>query len=214
MKYSDLLKDIRVRYRNTFDDAQLLVWLNESMNEIYQTIELDSIPYLIQTIYHEHFYNLPANMDVTKIKTVTGRINDSDAYIEVPFVRVDDMQFASPKTYWYSIVGQMFYINIPGEILDNMPFLIFCDAFVDDVTTDQLNDTVQLPAKYHEILKLGVLERIAEARKDITMKNNYSFEKNEKLNEYVWLSKLAEPEWTKPIDAMPSRPGAYGRRCW
>lgn len=214
MKYSDLIKDIRVRYRNTFDDAQLLVWLNESMNEIYQTIELDSIPYLVQTIYHEHFYNLPPNMDVTKIKTVTGRINNSDAYIEIPFVRVDDMQFSSPETHWYSIVGQMFYINVPGEILDNTPFLIFCDAFVDDVTTDQIEDIVQLPAKYHEILKLGVLERIAAARKDVTMKGNYSADKQEKIDDFAWQTKLAEPEWTKPIDAMPYRPGSYGRRCW
>lgn len=211
MNYSDILKDIRVRYRNTFNDAQLLIWLNESMGEIYQTIELDSIPYMIQTIYHEHFYNLPSNMDITKIKTVTCRLNNSDVFTEFPFVRVDDMQFASPENHWYSIVGQMFYINIPGEILDNTPILIFCDAFVDDVTVDQLDHEVELPAKYQEILKLGILERIAEARKDIAMKNNYYADKTEKLNEYVWQTKLAEPEWTKPIDMMP-RAGNHGYR--
>lgn len=203
--YKDILDDVKIRYRHTFSDNDIFVWLNESMGDIYEVIELDSIPYLIQTIYHEHFYNLPDNMDVTKIKTVTCQITDSDAYTEIPFVRVDDMQFADATTHWYSIVGGMFYINIPNEILDNIPILIFCDSFIDTITEGNIDDKVNLPVKYHEILKLGILERIASARKDTVMKNNYFNEKEGKLTEYAWQTKLAEPEWTRPIDVMPRR---------
>ncbi|MGG3309185.1 hypothetical protein ABER23_17320 [Paenibacillus lautus] len=141
-------------------------------------MEIDSIPYLIQTIYHEHFYNLPDNMDVTKIKTATCQLNDqSEEYTEFPFMRMGDMQF------------------------------------IDTITVDNLNDPVALPAKYQEILKLGVFERIATARKDIVMKNNYSDEKEEKVTEYVWQTKLAELEWTSPINVMP-RTGNHGYRWW
>lgn len=212
--YNDILKDVKVRYRHTFTDDRIMVWLNESIREIYEVMELDSIPYLIQTIWHEHFYNLPDNMDVTKIKTVTCQLNDqSEVYTEIPFMRVDDMQFADVNTHWYSIVGGMFYVNIPSEILDNTPILIFCDSFIDTITVDNLNDPVALPTKYQEILKLGILERIAAARKDIVMKNNYSVEKEEKITEYAWQTKLAEPEWTRPIDVMP-RAGNHGYRWW
>lgn len=211
--YKDILDDVKTRYRHSFTDDKVFVWLNESMGDIYQDIELDSIPYLIQTIYHEHFYNLPENMDVTKIKTVTCRIDNSDVYTEIPFMRVDDMQFANDGTYWYSIVGQMFYLNVPDEIPDNMPILIYCDAFVDIVTTANINDKVNLPMRYQEVLKLGILERIAAARKDVVMKNNYMAEKQEKLTDFVWQTKLAEPEWTKPIDVMP-RAGNHGYRWW
>lgn len=210
--YKDILDDVKLRYRHTFTDKQVFVWLNESMGDIYDVIELDSVPYLIQTIYHEHFYNLPDNMDVTRIKTVTCQKTNSDVYTEIPFVRVDDMQFTEVNSHWYSIVGQMFYINIPGEILDNIPILIFCDSFLDSITEDNLNDKVNLPVRYHEILKLGILERIAEARKDVVMKNNYTIDKEEKLTDYAWQTKLAEPEWTKPIDNMPRV--SSGRRCW
>lgn len=201
--YTELLTDIKTRYRHSFTDAQVLVWLNESMLEIYDTIELDSIPYLMQTSYEEHFYNLPANLDVTKIKTVTYRINEDNVFEELPFVRVDDMQFANREELWYSIVSRMFYINVPGGVVDNIPVFIFCDDFFDLITTANLGDALTLPLKYHEVLKLGVLERIAGARKDVVMKNNYFVDREQRMSDYVWASKLAEPEWTSVADAMP-----------
>lgn len=202
--YTDLLNDIKLRYRHTFTDAQVLVWLNEELRELYDILEIDSPPFTFQTMWQENFYSFPANFDLTRIKTMTYQVNDGDGFIEIHPSRSDDYQYADSSEYWYSLVaGGKLYLNIPGGVVDNRTVFIYCDAFPDEVTTATISNTVDLPIQYQEILKLGVLERISAARKDGVMKNNFTADKEDKISNILWQRKMREPEWSTTSDVMP-----------
>mgnify|MGYP007112202910 CR=1 FL=1 len=214
MNIINILADINLRYRNTFTNAQKLVWLNEEQRELFDILEIDSPPYAFKTVADQKLYPFPDDFDVTKIKVVTYQMNDSNDFQEVPVLRNDDNQFIDISDLWYLIVSDTFLLNVPGGVPADRTVYIYCDADPTEVTEATMDLEPDLPTKYHEILKLGVLERIASARKDVVMKNNYAVDKQEKVDNIIWESKLQEPEWTTPIDVMPWRASNYGRRCW
>lgn len=206
----DILSDIDIRYRNTFTQKQKLVWFNEEQRELFDVLELDSPPYTFPTVQGENFYPFPADFDVTKIKVVTYQINDTGNYIEIPFKRNDDNQSGGVGV-WYSIVSDMMYLHAPNDPGDRNVY-IYTDADPTQVTAADVSSNPDLPTKFQEILKLGVLKRIAGARKDILMRNNYDMEYQQKIDDVLWQRRLAEPEWTQPIDANPKVGNFVGRR--
>ena len=197
-----ILDDINLRYRNSFTTDQKLVWFNEEQRELFDILELDSPPYTFQTVAGENFYPFPDQFDVTKIKTVTFQSNSTEtepSFVEVPFLRNDDRQgtLAHP---WYTIVSDAMYLWVSSETPDDRTVYIYTDSDPDEVTTENLDVAPNLPTKYQELLKLGVLKRIAAARKDSVMVSNYSAEYEQKIADVMWERKLKEPEWTQPID--------------
>lgn len=196
-----IFADVRLRYRNTFTDAQLLVWLIEEQRELYEILKLDSPPYAFDTVEGENFYPFPADFDITKIKTVTYQVSDADdpKYIELPFRRNDDLQFTGYQ-YWYTVTSDAMYLHVPGGVPATRRVYVFCDADPSDVTVD---GTPDLPVRFQEILKLGILKRIAMARKDIEMYNNYDAEHEQKITDLMWGRNVLEPEWVSPTDVMP-----------
>lgn len=204
-----ILNDIDLRYRNTFSVAQKLVWMNEEQRELFDVLEIDSPPYAFKTVEGVNFYPLPDDFDVTKIKTVTYQVSDDDPeWRELPFYRNDDRQFATNGP-WYTVVSDAFYLHVPDGVPDNRLVYIYYDKDPTEVTEDNLDHPVDLPAKYHELLKLGVLKRIAAARKDVLMYNNYNADYEQKLADILWLRKMKEPEWNQPIDMMPKLGGFH-----
>lgn len=206
-----ILDDIDLRYRNTFTNSQKLVWFNEEQRELFDVLELDSAPYTFVTVLDENFYPFPDQFDTTKIKVVTYQ-NDDTAdpnYIEIPFKRNDDNQYGSSDV-WYTIEANAFYLNVPDSVPANRILYIYNDADPDEVTTSNLSSSPDLPTKYQELLKLGILKRIAGARKDIQMRNNYDVEYQEKIVDVLWQRKLKEPEYTTPIDLGYKPIRAYG----
>lgn len=204
-----LLDDINLRYRNTFQVAQVLVWFNEEQRELFDVLELDSPPYTFQTVADENFYPLPSDFDVTKIKTVTYQNNDAAEpdYVELPFKRNDDDQFGFYGP-WYTIVSDAMYLYVPDNVPAARNVYIYTDSDPVEVTTANVSSAPSLPTKYQEILKLGVLKRIAGARKDVNFYSNYDAEREQKIADVLWQRKLAEPEWTQPIDNQ-TRAGNY-----
>lgn len=202
-----LLTDINLRYRNTFTLAQKLVWLNEEKRELFDVLEIESLPYAFQTVAGIDLYPLPSGFDPTKIRTVTYQINDDNTYREVPVLVNDDNSYTSQQDTWYAIMAGNMLLNIPGGTVEGRNVYIFLSSDSTDVMEATAGNELDLPVKYQEILKLGVLERIAAARKDIVMKNNYAAEKEQKISELMWSRKMQEPEWTTVQDAMPQRPG-------
>ncbi len=206
-----IIDDIDLRYRNTYTTSQKLVWFNEEQRELFDVLELDSAPYNFLTVADENFYAFPSDFDVTKIKVVTYQ-NDSTTdpnYIEIPFKRNDDNQYGNSDVWW-TIASDAFYLNVNDTVPANRLVYIYLDSSPDEVTTSNLSSVPDLPTKYQEILKLGVLKRIAGVRKDIQMRNNYDVEYQEKIVEVLWQRKLKEPEYTTPIDLGYKPIRAYG----
>lgn len=206
-----ILDDINLRYRNTFTTAQVLVWFNEEQRELFDVLELDSAPYNFLTVLDENFYAFPDGIDLTKIKVVTYQ-NDATTdpnYIEIPFKRNDDNQYGSSDVWW-TIVSDAFYLFVPDSVPASRIVYIYLDSSPDEVTTANVSSAPNLPVRFQEILKLGVLKRIAAARKDTIMKSNYEADYDQKIIEILWQKKLAEPEWITPIDHGYKPIRAYG----
>jgi hypothetical protein len=201
---TQILADIDLRYRNTFTVSQKLVWFNEEQRELFDVLELDSPPLAFTTVIDENFYPFPDQFDVTKIKAVTYQINDSNdsSYIEIPFKRNDDNQ-AGGYGIWYTIASDALYLYVAGSVPDDRNVYIYTDADPQEVTLANVESSPELPVKYQEILKLGVLKRIAGARKDIQMRNSFDMEYQQKVDDIIWQRRLKEPEFIQPIDMTP-----------
>lgn len=196
---SSVLGDIKLRYRHAYTSPQVLVWMNEEQRELYEMLEIDSAPFVFTTIAGNPYYPLDSELDVAKIKTVTIQTNDQE-FIPIPFKRNDDNQYVNDTETFYTIISSVLFLYVPGGVIGNRIVYIYCDESAVDIVE---GGTIALPIKYMEILKLGTLERIAAARKDIEMKVNYASDKQEKIENLLWLTKLKEPEWTSPTDVMP-----------
>jgi hypothetical protein len=195
-----ILDDINLRYRNTFTTNQILVWMNEEQRELFETLELDAPPINFPLQTDVQFYAIPVGIDIDKIKTVTIQVSDDATlpdFSELPFKRNDDRQYTNGTELYYTIVGDSFFIPIGA--VDDRQVYVYMDSNPAEIT---LNLTVSpdLPTKFQELLKLGTLKRIAGARKDTQMYNNYYADYEQKIADILWNRKLSEPEFTAPID--------------
>lgn len=206
-----ILDDIDLRYRNTFTTANKLVWFNEEQRELFDVLELDSAPYNFTTVADENFYAFPDQFDVSKIKVVTFQNDDTDdpTYIEIPFKRNDDNQYGSSDV-WYTIASDAMYLYVPDTVPADRNVYIYCDADPAEVTTANLSSSPECPVKFQELLKLGVLKRIAAARKDGLMKSNYEADYDQKIADVMWARRLAEPEFVQPANSNFQPIRGYG----
>lgn len=206
-----ILNDVNLRYRNTFTTEQKLVWFNEEMRELFEVLEIDSPPYAFLTVEGENYYPFPQDFDTSKIKTVTFQNDDTPnpEFIEIDFFRNDD-RVTTPSGPWYTIVSDSFYLYVPNKVPGNRTVYIFCDLEPTEVTLQNIHSPPDLPKKYHEILKLGILKRIAMARKDVKMYNNYTLDYEEKITNVLWDRKQKEPEWATVLDVQPKVGGCVG----
>lgn len=201
----DILTDIDLRYRNTFTTSQKLVWMNEEQQELFQILEIDESPISFPLQTDVYFYPIPTGVDIDRIKTMTIQVNDADDpdFVELPFRKNDNREIVGYTGYYFSIVGETFFI--PNGTVDDRQVYIYMDTQPTEITTSNLNQEPSVPVRYQELLKLGVLKRIAMARKDDRMYNNYLSDYESKVAEMEWKMKLSEPEFRQPIDMMPRR---------
>lgn len=202
MLVSAALTDIRLRYRNTFTDSQIMVWMNDEVQELYEIFEFPLSPYEFPTQNDIVFYPIPTGLDIDRIKAMTIQINTATEpeFSEVPYLRTAP-GINEEYNYWYTIVGDSFFINIPGGAVDDRTVYVFSDQPPDEITAT--TQDIPMPRKYAEIFKLGVLKRIAAARKDIAFVNNYDAEHEQKTQDMIWMNKMREPEFVVPADVMP-----------
>lgn len=208
-----LLDDINLRYRNTFTNAQKIIWMNEEQTDLFEIFEIDSPPYNFTLVANTYFYPIPSGTEIDKIKTITIQIDDDATepnFDELPFKRNDDRQFVYEDEYWYTIVEDNFFINVPGDIVEGRNVYVYFDSSPTEISASSLNVEPSTPKRYQEILKLGTLERICAARKDTAAKTNYANEKEAKIADVEWRMKMSEPEWIAPVDTLP-RSSRYRR---
>lgn len=207
-----LLDDINLRYRNTFSTDQKLVWMNEEQRELFEIIELDSVPFSFSTVKGQYLYPIPLGVEKDRIKVMTIQNNTvkpntkvTPDYVEMPFRENDNNQFVSEFRLWYTIVENNFYINYPGGPQDNRTVYIYLDQQPEAMSSANLNVEPAVPVRHQELLKLGTLKRIAAARKDVDMYNNYNADYIDKITRLKKKMALQQPEYHKTIDMMPSR---------
>lgn len=207
-KIQDIFADVLLRYRHTFSNAQLIVWYNDIMIQMFEQLEIDSEPFGFLLVEGQNYYPIPTGVDVNKIKVMTIQTNDGDppVFEEIPFFRNDNNQMSDVAGVWCTIIGDTFFINAP-IVQDRMVF-IFMDRTPLSVTVGDLGEYSELPYKYEGLLKLRLLQRVAEARKDVTFANNFKMVADEMEEDYVWSSKMNEPEFTPAVDMMP-KAGRY-----
>lgn len=207
-----ILNDVDLRYRNTFTPAQKIVWMNEEQNDLFEVLEIDSPPINFPLQTDVQFYPIPTGVDIDRIKTVSIQINDSadsPEFRQLPFQMNDDNSYAGGL--YYTIVGKSFFI--PNGTVDDRQIYVYMDSGPTEITTGNLGSEPSVPVRYQELLKLGLLKRIAGARKDILMRNNYDAEYQEKIADLELKMKQSEPEFRGPVDMMPrSGRNRTGRR--
>lgn len=205
-----LLNDINLRYRNTFTTDQKVVWMNDEQNELFEILEIDSAPYGFNTIANQFLYPIDSGIDVDRIKQLTIQVNSSTppSFEDLPFKRTTDNVDVSD--YWYTLIERNFYINVPSGAVNNRAVYIYLDSQPVPISATALTIEPSIPLRYQEIFKIGVLKRIAAARKDTLMRNNFDAEYQEKIQDVEWKMKMNTPEFSTPIDTMPrSRNNRY-----
>lgn len=210
MTRQTLLDDIDLRYRNSYTTAQKLVWANDVERDLFDIFEIDAAPYQFTTVADQYLYPIPSEIDIEKIKVVTYDRNGSGDYETLHFKRNDDYVDANERGYWYTIVENNFYMNVPGDMPADRKIYVYHDKKPTEWSTSNLSTEPDTPNRFQDILKLGILESIAGARKDVIMKNNFSTERQQKTEEELWNMKQA-PEFYSPADAMPKISHGYGR---
>lgn len=195
-----LLDDINLRYRNPFTSAQKIVWMNDEQTELFEILEIDSVPYGFNTVLNKFLYPIDTEIDVDRIKQITIQINATE-FVDLPFKRTTDE--VNIEDYWYTLVERNFYINVPSGAVNDRAVYIYLDSQPVDISVGALNVEPAIPKRYQEILKFGVLKRIAAARKDVIMANNYDATYQEMILDVEWKMKMNTPEFNTPVDVMP-----------
>lgn len=211
---TEMFIDIDLRYRNTFSLPQKMVWMTEEQDDLFEILEIDLSPISFPLQTGVELYPTPTGVDADRIKTVTIQVNDdvdSPEFAELPFKRNDDRQFVGYAGLYYSLVGESMFI--PRGTVDDRQVYIYLDK---PPAILSAAEEPSVPRRYQEVLKLGTLERIAAARKDVLMKNNYAADKEQKIIDLEWKMKMQDPELQGPIDMLPranrNRRGKYDYR--
>lgn len=216
----DLLTDIDLRYRNTFTPVQKAIWMNDEQNDIFNTFKIDIGPVNFPLQTGVQFYPLPVTVQyIEQIRTVTIQVGADQTYpefVELPYRRDDDGVLA-PTDLWYTIVGQdSMFINIPPtDTVEDYQVYMYLDGAAFQIT--DTTSPVSVPQKYLEILKLGVLKRIAAARKDTVWAANYDGMREQIIADLSWTAILNEPNWVTPVSTaytIPKNPLPWGFNGW
>lgn len=204
-----LLDDIKLRYKHTFTNDQVLVWMNDEQQELFDILEVDSVPYAFTTVAGKYLYPIPSDVDIDRIKVLSVQINDQSpaSFQEMDFIENDPGQETSIGEYWYTLMQNNFYLNVPGGTVDNRTVYVYHDSQPTTISSSSLNIEPSTPIRWQEILKLGTLERICAARKDVVMKNNFAAEKEQKIDDNEWRMIMSAPAFTQPVNELPKRTG-------
>ncbi|OPG91343.1 hypothetical protein B2I21_35175 [Chryseobacterium mucoviscidosis] len=212
MLASELLADINLRYRNTFTEAQKLVWMNDEQNDIFQSFKIERDPVPVPLVTGSKLYLRPPEIKyIEQVRAATMQLNTSGndpAFVDLPFRR-NNNDVGTNHEPWYTFLGSdKMYINVPNSEMTDCIAYFFIDGYATPITAG--TSVLSVPDKYMEIMKYGVLRRIAEARKDIVMVNNYTGSRDEIIDNMLWSEVASEPEWVQPTSTQKFRSHSNG----
>lgn len=211
-----ILNTINVTYRNTFTAAQKVEWMDTVQRQIFQRVPKEATPYQFITVVDSALYPLPDDCDRSAIKQVTVETKTgSGKYQTLLYFSIESNQQVSESTPLYSLLEDMIFLNpMPTTVDAGKKVNIVYNKRSVALTSTELGlaATPGLEEDFHELLVLGVLERIARARGENDDKSNFAADFNLMLLEYERQYKLRQPEYYQTKDVMPSRRrGLWGR---
>lgn len=175
MKLMRLLADIAERVPNSFSEALLVEWINRSAQEVYKVLGVrDGFSFTAaggQTVFP-----LPGDIACDRICAVTANGKALTAR------RIDDV---AGRDIWYKITdGFIGIYPAPPKgtkvqlcyFVKPMPFLTRAEAEADGVDFEA--QEMRLDEDFTELLTLGTLITVCEAREDTALSNNYKISYN------------------------------------
>lgn len=203
----ELLNTINTTYRNTYSTKQKVEWMDTVQKQIYQKVPKEAPPYSFTTVSGFAFYALPSDCDRFGIKQFTIETKaGSGRYNTLDYLSIESTQNISPQAQFYSVLQNNFFINpIPTAETEGKNVYVIYNRRPETLDPNNLDATPDLEEDYHELLVLGVLERIARARGEVEDKNNFASDYNVLFRQYENMYKLRQPEYYKTIDKLPKQ---------
>lgn len=207
----ELLTTIDTTYRNSYTTKQKVEWMDTCQRQIFQVVPKEAPPWAFATLSNLPFYPLPEDCDRFGIKNVTIETQPgSDKYTTLPYMSIESNQQISPTARFYSVLQDNLFLNpMPTPEDEGKTVYIIYNHRPAMLSPDDLEAVPELETDFHELLVLGVLERIARARGEIDDKNNFASDYNLLFANYKDIYKLRQPEYYKINDVMPRRRGAW-----
>lgn len=213
----EIITAINLQYRNSYTTPQKVEWMDKVQKQIFQKVKHEAEPYTFETVEDNAFYPIPSDCDPKGIKEVTIETGvGTDKYRTLHFVNVSSNQRVGEQQEFYSIQGnENFYINpLPTADTEGKNVYVIYNKRPATLSSDTagLAAVPDLNVDFHELLELGVLERIARARGEVVDKNNFAADFNGLLREYMDQFKEVLPEYIKTNNVLPQRRGRRSRR--
>ena len=183
MTLQEILNDIDLRFRNSFTTAQKVAWMNMVQRQIFTKVPHEAVPYTFPTVTDQAWYPLPADCKPKGIRRIEIETSAADDYEELPYMDLNAN--VSDTESFYSLIQQTMYINpVPDTTTAGRDVYIYYYKSPTELSATALTATPDLETEYQELLVLGTLKRIAQARKDVVMVNNYGADYDELFDEY------------------------------
>jgi hypothetical protein len=157
---------------NTISAAEKVRWLNQVQRQLFRDYPLPESVYRFDTVAGVAIYPLPDDCPedrITKI-TVGGYYYPFQAYSE-----------EAGSYFWTIVAGQLMIYPTPET--SGTEILIYCAPRPNELSESNLNAVPNFPEDYHELLVYGLAKRIAQARQDVALVNNFEADYQELARE-------------------------------
>ena len=169
-----LIEDIDRRFPNTYSTDDKIVWINDTMKQIYKDLAIQDF-YSFMTIKNHKLYTLPANCSIDNIKNV----EKSERAITV-----DNRDYGNFKSLKSSLRDQVmyepsYYDGTEGTIglypIPDGSYKINVYYNKKPKMITNLDDYIEIDDRYTDLVKYNVLSIIAMSghNPDIEIANQY-----------------------------------------
>ena len=175
MKLTSLLSDIGERVPNAFSENVLVGWINRATDEVYKILS-EREGFVFTAPGGQSVFPLPRDISCALISAVT--VNGKSLTAR----RIDDVV---GQDIWYKITdGFMGIYPAPQKgqkiclyyFAKPKPFLTREEAAEEG--TDFASQVLKLDGDFKELITLGTLITVCEAREDTALANNYKISYN------------------------------------
>lgn len=199
-----IMADAKTRYRHIYSDATIIGWFNIVLKELWKIVPRESFPATI-ALNGTQLYDLPNGIKRKHIKKVTKGVIGG-TFTPLDFVEVNE----SSRANGYSLMANQIVIEEdPNNTIEYILMIYYQKTIPDEVTELNLSDPPDIDESYEELVTVALLERIASARKDIKMKNNYASDYQFLLGDFAMEALTEDPDYPSCRDELPRR-SRYG----